>query len=167
MLVLLAVVICLFIVVYLVNNGSKNPDALAAEVASRVVCPALMRPTLVCPLANNIDQSNQSQWWRRWWYPGRGRGCNWQCSPWPTPIPQPTSTPRPSAPCRPRPACLDRYPQCLMPEPIEGWCPRVNPSPIPKPSVCAGIVCPLNCLQVRSPETDSCGCQCGPPRMAQ
>jgi hypothetical protein len=26
--------------------------------------------------------------------------------------------------CKPRPACLDQIPPCLIPEPVEGWCPK-------------------------------------------
>lgn len=29
--------------------------------------------------------------------------------------------------CQIRPACLDTYPRCLLPEPIEGWCPLPTP----------------------------------------
>jgi hypothetical protein len=28
------------------------------------------------------------------------------------------------AKCKPRPACLDQTPPCLVPEPVEGWCPK-------------------------------------------
>lgn len=31
--------------------------------------------------------------------------------------------------CQIRPACLDTIPRCLMPEPIEGWCPTPTPTP--------------------------------------
>jgi hypothetical protein len=30
--------------------------------------------------------------------------------------------------CTPRPACLDASPRCLLPEPIEGWCPVPSPT---------------------------------------
>ncbi len=32
------------------------------------------------------------------------------------------NTPAPS--CSPRPACLDKDPQCSIPEPSSGWCPK-------------------------------------------
>lgn len=32
--------------------------------------------------------------------------------------------------CQPRPACLDAIPPCLLPEPIEGWCPSGNSSSV-------------------------------------
>ena len=43
---------------------------------------------------------------------------------------QPTRvTPTPT--CIPRPTCLDSNPQCLLPEPIGGWCPGGTPTPPP------------------------------------
>lgn len=41
----------------------------------------------------------------------------------PAAIPTPSSSPSPASSCLPRPACLNATPKCLMPEPIEGWCP--------------------------------------------
>jgi len=39
-----------------------------------------------------------------------------------------TASPTPTPTCTPRPACLDAQPACLIPEPIEGWCP-ISPTP--------------------------------------
>lgn len=33
--------------------------------------------------------------------------------------------------CTVRPACLDSVPRCLIPEPVEGWCPSSTPTPTP------------------------------------
>lgn len=38
------------------------------------------------------------------------------------PIPTPP-IPTPFPTCSPRPACLDATPRCLLPEPLDGWCP--------------------------------------------
>lgn len=35
-----------------------------------------------------------------------------------------TDSPQPTGSCMQRPACLDSTPRCLLPEPVEGWCPE-------------------------------------------
>jgi hypothetical protein len=47
--------------------------------------------------------------------------------------------------CKPRPACLDQIPPCLIPEPVEGWCPKPIEPKLPvtsTPRVCIQVITP-------------------------
>lgn len=48
----------------------------------------------------------------------------------------------PSKPCKPRPACLDATPPCMIPEPVEGWCPASGSSLIPSPAETKAVPLP-------------------------
>lgn len=158
----------LAVVLWAMMNRTPNPDSLAAEVQNRIVCPREMRPTLVCP--TNLRTSPVSGGMMSWWKKRRS-DCNWQCTPFPSFRP----SSRPVASCKPRPVCLDANPRCLLPEPVEGWCPSastrplpsgIRVSPFPRPSFCpVDIVCPLNCVQRVSSENlqlEGCPvCDCG------
>jgi hypothetical protein len=52
--------------------------------------------------------------------------------PFPTPIASFIPTPGPT--CLPRPACLDSVPPCMIPEPVDGWCPVLSPTPVVTPT---------------------------------
>lgn len=130
------------------KSNTFDPEVLAYDVRSSVICPDGMRPMLVCPLSgesqgSNLEPSNvtssgtpslsrgKTPWWRHWgWWRRRETSCNWQCSP----VPSISVTPRPRPTCAPRPACLDATPPCEVPEPSTGWCkPQPTPSCKPKP----------------------------------